>query len=66
MPPSSPSPPSPPSAGGSDGEPLSESKIRKIKSYLGETENIGDLFNMEKAQKNIYEIENKLNDILND
>jgi hypothetical protein len=66
MPPSSPSPPSPPSAGGSDGEPLSESKIRKIKSYLGETENIGDLFNMEKAQKNIYEIENKLKDILND
>jgi hypothetical protein len=59
-------PPSPPSAGGSDGEPLSENKFRKMRSYLGESEKIGDLFNMEKAQKNIYEIENKLKDILND
>ena len=33
---------------------------------LGESNEMGDLFNLEKAQKNIYEIENKLNDILND
>ncbi|MEN9976374.1 MAG: hypothetical protein RIR36_534, partial [Bacteroidota bacterium] len=31
-----------------------------MRSYLGESEKIEDLFNMEKAQKNIYEIENKL------
>jgi hypothetical protein len=37
-----------------------------MKSFLGESENIQDLFNLEKAQKNIYEIENKLRDILND
>jgi hypothetical protein len=60
-------PPSPPS-GGADGgsEPLSENKFSKMKSFLGESENIQDLFNLEKAQKNIYEIENKLRDILND
>jgi hypothetical protein len=57
---------SPPIGGGDDAEPLSENKFTKMKSFLGETEDIGDLFNLEKAQRNIYEIENKLNDILND
>jgi hypothetical protein len=55
-----------PIGGGGDAEPLSENKFTKMKSFLGETEDIGDLFNLEKAQRNIYEIENKLNDILND
>jgi hypothetical protein len=59
-------PSSPPAGGGAEAEPLSENKFRKIKSFLGESDNIGDLFNLEKAQKNIYEIENKLKDILND
>jgi hypothetical protein len=48
-------------------EPLSErKKYSKIRSVLGESQEITDLFDLEKAQKNIYEIENKLNDILND
>jgi hypothetical protein len=47
-------------------EPLSESKKSKLMGMLGESDEIGDLFNLEKAQKNIYEIENKLKDILND
>jgi hypothetical protein len=59
-------PPPPASGGGEGGEPLSENKFSKIKSFLGESENIEDLFNLEKAQRNIYEIENKLKDILND
>jgi len=46
--------------------PLSESKKKKILGMLGEGENLEDLFDMKKAQKNIYEIENKLKDILND
>ena len=58
-------PPSAPS-GGEESEPLSENKFGKMKSLLGEADNIEDLFNMEKAQRNIYEIENKLKDILND
>jgi len=45
--------------------PLSESKKRKILGMLGENTNFEDLFNVEKAQKNIYEIEDKLRDILN-
>jgi hypothetical protein len=57
--------PEPPSGGG-EAEPLSESKKSKLLGMLGESENLGDLFNLEKAQQNIYEIENKLNDILND
>jgi hypothetical protein len=59
--------PPPPAAGGE--EPLSEAKNKKSKilSMLGEEkEDFNVLFDMEKAQQNIYEIENKLNDILND
>lgn len=62
-------------AGGGE-EPLSEayipSKKNKTKksNILGmlgdDTLDIKDLFDMDKAQQNIYEIENKLNDILND
>jgi hypothetical protein len=59
-------PPPPPSGGGGD-EPLSESKKSKILGMLGEeTEDFNILFDMEKAQKNIYEIETKIKDILND
>jgi hypothetical protein len=58
--------PPPPSGGGGD-EPLSESKKSKILGMLGEeTEDFNILFDMERAQKNIYEIETKIKDILND
>ena len=57
-------PPPPPSGGGE--APLSESKKEKIFGMLGESENFNDLFDMNKAQQNIYEIENKIKDILND
>ena len=60
------SPPEPPASGAGEAEPLSESKKSKLIGMLGESDEPGDLFNMEKAQRNIYEIENKLNDILND
>ena len=59
-------------AGGSEAAPLSESlgkksKKSKILGMLGEEElDLNDLFDMDKAQQNIYEIENKLNEILND
>ncbi len=61
--------PAAPETGGS--EPLSESfkksKKSKILGMLGEESlEFTDLFDMNKAQQNIYEIENKLNDILND
>jgi hypothetical protein len=46
--------------------PLSESRKNKILSMLGEGDEIADLFDINKAQRNIYEIENKLKDILND
>ncbi len=49
-----------------DNAPLSESKKDKILSTLGDDDKISDLFDMNKAQRNIYEIENKLKDILND
>jgi hypothetical protein len=61
--------PSPaPAAGGSEpSEPLSESNKSKILSMLGDEKlSFDDLFDVKKAQQNIYEIENKLNDILND
>jgi hypothetical protein len=59
-------------AGGGEAAPLSESlgkksKKSKILGMLGEEElDLNDLFDMDKAQQNIYEIENKLNEILND
>jgi hypothetical protein len=63
--------PPPPSGGGE--EPLSEStlarksKKSKILGMLGEEkEDFNILFDMEKAQQNIYEIETKINDMLND
>jgi hypothetical protein len=62
----------PPPAGGGE-EPLSESTLQrkskksKILSMLGEEkEDFNVLFDMERAQQNIYEIETKINDILND
>lgn len=63
------SPPPPADAGG--GETLSEShntsKKDKILSMLGDgKKDLNDLFNFNKAQQNIYEIENKIKDILND
>jgi hypothetical protein len=60
----------PASPAGAEGEsPLSESKSKKSKilGMLGEEKtSFRDLFDMEKAQQNIYEIENKIKDILND
>ena len=62
-----PTPPTP-SAGGEG--PLSEStksKKSKILGMLGEEQlEFNDLFDMERAQQNIYEIETKIKDILND
>jgi hypothetical protein len=61
--------PASPPAGGEGEAPLSESvsKKSKILGMLGEEkEDFNVLFDMERAQQNIYEIENKLNDILND
>jgi len=64
-------PATPPTSGGEGDAPLSESftksKKSKILSMLGEEkEGKNILFDMERAQQNIYEIENKLNDIIND
>lgn len=61
-PPASPTPP----AGGEGEGPLSESKKDKILGMLGDDQDFNVLFDMEKAQRNIYEIENKIKDILND
>ena len=60
-------PPPPPPAGGGEA-PLSENETKKhnILSMLSENNKLEDLFDMNRAQQNIYEIENKLNDILND
>lgn len=55
----------PPPAGGESAS-VSESKKDKILSMLGEGDDLNILFDMEKAQRNIYEIENKIKDILND
>jgi len=46
-------------------EPLSENKKIKLNNILGKSDDISDLFDLDKAKKNIYEIENKLKDILN-
>lgn len=62
-------PPPPSSGGGSEGgdAPLSESRKSKILGMLGEEDlSFEHLFDMKKAQQNIYEIENKIKDILND
>ena len=59
-----PSAPASPPAGGAGEPPLSESKRDKILSMLGKKDTEYDLFNFEKAQRNIYEIEKKINDIL--
>jgi hypothetical protein len=61
--------PPPPPTGGAEGDsgPLSESRKSKILGMLGEEKlDFNDLFDMNKAQQNIYEIENKIKDILND
>ena len=60
-------PPPPPPAGGGDA-PLSENETKKhnILSMLNENDKLEDLFDMNKAQQNIYEIENKLKDFLNE
>ena len=57
-------PPPPPSGGEA---PLSENETKKsnILSLLGDDDKLNDLFDYDKAQQNIYEIENKLKDILN-
>ena len=55
-----------PAEGGGEA-PLSESKKSKILGMLGDDSlSINDLFDMDKAQRNIYEIETKIKDILND
>ena len=55
----------PPPSGGE--VPLSENETKKdnILSLLGDNNKLNDLFDYDKAQQNIYEIENKLKDILN-
>jgi hypothetical protein len=60
------SPPPPPPVG--DDGPLSEStKKSKILGMLGDSEkSFDELFDIDKAQRNIYEIENKLKDIINE
>ena len=59
------SPPPPPVG---DEGPLSEStKKSKILGMLGDSEkSFDELFDIDKAQRNIYEIENKLKDIINE
>jgi hypothetical protein len=61
-----PMPSIPPADTGGGEPPLAESKKSKILGMLSSDEKINMLFDMEKAQKNIYEIENKIKDILND
>jgi len=55
-----------PPAAGAEEAPLSESRKNKILAELGEIPGVNDLFDFDKAQRNIYEIENKIKDILND
>jgi len=47
-------------------EEKSDSRKTKILSMLNEDTSLSDLFNMEKAQKNIYEIEKVIKDILHE
>lgn len=59
-----------PPAAPAGGEPLMEiatkTKKRNILSMLNEDFDLDDLFDMEKAQKNIKEINARLDNILND
>jgi len=55
-----------PPAAGAEEAPISESRKNKILAELGEIPGVNDLFDFDKAQRNIYEIENKIKDILND
>lgn len=61
-------PAAPAGGGGGGGEgPLSEStKDEKLLGMFSAGENFNDLFDVNKAQRNIYEITNKLNKIIND
>jgi hypothetical protein len=52
-------------AGGAPSEPLSEDKKRNLMSKLNEEISFDDLRQINKGQENIYEIEHKLNDIIN-
>jgi hypothetical protein len=63
-----PEPAAAPAGGGGGGEgPLSESsKDEKLLGMFSSGENFNDLFDINKAQRNIYEITNKLNKIIND
>ena len=58
-------PPPPPEPAGGGEPPLSESKKDKILNMLGEKKDLNELFDYNRAQENIYEIENKIKDILN-
>ena len=60
-----PATPAPAPASGGGGEPLSESVQDKFVLF-GNKNKINDLFDIDRAQRNIYEIENKINKILND
>ena len=55
-----------PPAGATPEVPLSESRRDKILSELGDTPELNELFDFDKAKRNIYEIETKINSILND
>ena len=55
----------PPAGGAAETAPLSESKKDKILSMLSEDIKLPDLFDVKKAQENIYEIEKSINEILN-
>ena len=55
-----------PPAGATPEAPLSESRRDKILSELGDTPELNELFDFDKAKRNIYEIETKINSILND
>ncbi len=55
-----------PATGGAESLSESNTKKRKILSMLNEETSLDDLFDMNKAQKNILDIETKINTILND
>ncbi len=53
-------------AGAAAEAPLSESRKEKLLSELSDSPDLNDLFDFDKAKRNIYEIETKINNILND